>query len=234
MSSLKNDVKTIIENQKLVIAEILGMKTRIDALEIQDVNKNIAIDVIVADLLNQKRIIQNKLYQVDTSINDLNEKLCEIEETKRIKPKNADHKQSVKMCKFDKSGFCRERENCQFSHGLKVCEEFLISSECTKQKCYERHPKRSIYFAQGECHWGLRCKYLHQANKEIVETDDKVSEDSEHNIECLNDNEESIESIMAKAKAFKFDEEEENYDESIESIMAKAKAFEIDDEEENC
>ena len=234
MNSIKNDVKTIIENQKLVIAEILGMKTRIDALERQDVNKNIAIDVIVADLLNQKRIIQNKLYQVDTSINDLNEKLCEIEETKRIKPKNADHEQSVKMCKFDKSGFCREIENCQFSHGLKVCEEFLISSECTKQKCYERHPKICIYFARGECHWGLRCKYLHQANKEIVETDDKVSEDSEHNIECLNDNEESIESIMAKAKAFKFDEEDDNYDESLESIMAKAKAFETDDEEENC
>ena len=103
-----------------------------------------------------------------TSINDLNEKLCEIEETKRIGPKNPDPEQSVKMCKFDKSGFCRERENCQFSHGLKVCEEFLISSECTKQKCYERHPKRSIYFAQGECHWGLRCKHLHQAKKKLL------------------------------------------------------------------
>jgi hypothetical protein len=82
---------TIIENQKLVIAEILGMKTRIDALERQDVEKNIGIDIIVADLLNQKRIIQNKLYQVDSSINYLSEKLCEIEETKRIEPKNADH-----------------------------------------------------------------------------------------------------------------------------------------------
>ena len=51
---------------------------------------------------------------------------------------------------------------------------------------------------------------------------------SEHNIESLNDNEESIEPIMTK-----FDEEEENFDESIESIMAKAKAFETDDEEEN-
>ena len=39
---------------------------------------------------------------------------------------------------------------------------------------------------------------------------------------------------MAKAKAFKFDEEDDNYDESLESIMAKAKAFETDDEEENC
>ena len=46
MNSIKNDVKTIIENQKLVIAEILGMKTRIDALERQDVEENIAIDMI--------------------------------------------------------------------------------------------------------------------------------------------------------------------------------------------
>ena len=47
--------------------------------------------------------------------------------------------------------------------------------------------------------------------------------------------EESIESIMAKAKAFEFDEslldEEENRqnEESIETIMAKAKAFEIEE-----
>ena len=58
MNSLKSDVKTIMQNQKIVIAEILAMKTRIEALERQDFNKNVAIDV--ADLINQKGIIQNR------------------------------------------------------------------------------------------------------------------------------------------------------------------------------
>ena len=123
---------------------------------------------------------------------------------------------------------------------MKKLKELNLRMQITSRvlKCVNltSHPKRCIYFARGECHWGLKCKYLHQANKEILETDDKDSEDSEHNIKSLNGNEESIKSIMAKAKACKFDEESIEFDddESIESIMAKAKAFETDDEEENC
>ena len=58
MNSIQNDMKLIIENQKLVIAEILGMKSRIETLERQDINKNVAIDIVVESLLHQKRIIQ--------------------------------------------------------------------------------------------------------------------------------------------------------------------------------
>ena len=79
MNSLKNDVKTIMENQKHVIAEILGMKTRIEALERLDFNKDVTMDIVVADLVNQKRLIHDKLVQVDRSINYLNYKLQESE-----------------------------------------------------------------------------------------------------------------------------------------------------------
>ena len=85
MNSLKNDVKTMMENHKHVIAEIIGMKNRIEALERLNFNKNVTIDIVVADLINQKRLIHDKLVQVDKSINYLNYKLQESEniETKK-------------------------------------------------------------------------------------------------------------------------------------------------------
>jgi hypothetical protein len=54
MNSIQNDMK-------LINAEILGMKSRIETLERQDINKNVAIDIVVESLLHQKRIIQKKI-----------------------------------------------------------------------------------------------------------------------------------------------------------------------------
>ena len=236
MNSLKNDVKTIMENQKHVIAEILGMKTRIEALERLDFNKNVTIDIVVADLVNQKRLIHDKLVQVDRSINYLNYKL---QESEKIEDKKVDDdKHVVKMCKFDRTGFCRERDNCTYFHGLRVCEEFLATGVCQKQKCFQRHPKRCIYFERGECQWGIRCKYLHQANEhedsdENLESITTVEKDKNNEVVVDEDEEESIESIMAKAKGFDdSDDEYENENETIETIMAKARAFEDTDESE--
>ena len=234
----------IIVNQKLVIAEILGMKSRIETLERQDINKNVAIDIVVESLLHQKRIIQQKLNQVDESLFYLNFKLASRND-EMVKPKEAADKKIVKICRFNRTGFCREREKCPYFHGIKVCQEFLDSGVCMKQKCCERHPKRCIYFQRGECEWGSNCKYLHIANVKIVQTDEeldisnseaKIVKDSKqdgHDDNTL-DSDETIESIMAKARAFEDDDDDTlDYDETIESIMAKARAFEDSDESES-
>ena len=48
------------------------------------------------------------------------------------------------------------------------------------------------------------------------------------------DSDETIELIMAKARAFEDDDDDTlDYDETIESIMAKARAFEDSDESES-
>ena len=156
MNSIQNDMKLIIENQKLVIAEIHGMKSRIETLERQDINKNVAIDIVVESLMHQKRVIQQKLNQVDESLFYLNCKLASRND-EVVKPKEASDKKIVKICKFNRTGFCRERENCAYSHGIKVCQEFLDSGVCMKQKCCERHPKHCIYFQRGDCEWGSNC-----------------------------------------------------------------------------
>jgi cob(I)alamin adenosyltransferase len=87
-------MKLIIENQKLLIAEILGMKSRIETLERQDINKNVAIDIVVESLLHQKRIIQQKLNQVDESLFYLNCKLAS-RNYEIVKPKEAADKKII-------------------------------------------------------------------------------------------------------------------------------------------
>ena len=89
-----------------VIPEILGIKTRMEVFERNEINKNIILDMIVKDLVKQKMDVQNKLNDVDRSISHINVKLREITEQHKGKVKTHD-----KICKFDRTGFCRERQN---------------------------------------------------------------------------------------------------------------------------
>ena len=77
---------------------------------------------------------------VDRSIHYLNNKLEEMEENEETAGKEAVGRPCRKICKYDRTGFCRERENCHYFHGLKVCEEFLVSSV---RKKTARLPKTS-------------------------------------------------------------------------------------------
>ena len=67
-------LKQILISQ--VIPEILWMKTRIEAFERYEINKNSALDIIVSDLINQKIDVQNRLNEVD----NINVKLREAKE----------------------------------------------------------------------------------------------------------------------------------------------------------
>ena len=216
---LKHKYETLIGH---VIPEILGMKTRMEAFERNEVNKNNTWDLIVKDLINQKINVQKKLNEVNDSISHINDKLRETSEPHKMEVHNVDVQTSVKTCKFNRLGFCRERQNCTYFHENKVCEEFVNSGVCTKQKCCERHPRRCRNYDKGECRWDIQCKYLHK-DKNDIQGDEEDSQ---------NHDEESIESIMAKARAFALEESFEDFehdDESIESLMAKARAFEVDE-----
>ena len=171
--------------------------------------------------MKKVQTLQLQLSEVEKSINYLN---IQLEDNKEPK-KNEVKEDEIKICKFNRMGFCRERQNCPYFHATKVCQEYFNSGVCSKQRCCERHPRKCIYFDRGECQWDSQCKYLHKGITNVQRDD----EDSQKH------DEESIESIMAKAKAFEFDEslldEEENRqnEESIETIMAKAKAFELEE-----
>ena len=109
-------------------------------------------------------------------------------------------------------GFCRERQNCPYFHATKVCQAYFNSSVSSKQTCFERHPRRCIYFDRGKCQWDSQCKYLHKGRNNVQKDD----EDSHKH------DEESIESIMVKAKAFKLDEsvlDEEDHIQNEERIL---------------
>ena len=172
-------MEIVIEKQKLILAEILGLKARIEVLERQDVSNKYTNDMVVNNLMDQKRIIQHKLNQVEECLNYLNIKLEESRKKETSESRDATNKKSLKICKYNRTGFCRERENCPYFHGLKICDTFSISGVCKDQRCCERHPKRCIYFARGNCQWGSGCKYLHKHPIEIEETDKESLDENE-------------------------------------------------------
>ena len=68
--------------------------------------------------------------------------------------------EEVKQCIFDRTGFCREKDQCMFLHTDEVCEIFLGNQICWKKKCIKRHPKVCRYFKRGVCRRD-GCRYLH-------------------------------------------------------------------------
>ena len=236
MNSLKNDVKTIMENQKHVIAEILGMKTRIEALERLDFNKNVTIDIVVADLVNQKRIIHNKLVQVDESINNLNDKL---QKSEKIEAKKVDDDKHVeKQAKRLQCTYCDDvfSENWKIELHLRSHEESeqfqcnvcnkTFQAEWRMKKHIRNHYRKNIkkckFFQEGQsCPFQeVGCKFSHDslAHKHINENNVEEETNTEmcldladHEIE-KDTHEESLEDLMRKAKSF------ENEDDDLETI----------------
>ena len=81
MNNLKIDMNIIIENQKIVIAEILGIKTIIESLKRQE-------PCNWSGCGKSTESKKNKLIQVDLSIDYLNNKLEEMEEMKKMQLAN--------------------------------------------------------------------------------------------------------------------------------------------------
>ena len=128
----------------LVIQEILGMKIRIEVLEKKETNKNVTIDFIVADLINQKQTLQKKLDQVDQSINFLDKKIKEFDTTETVKDiddSKDESQRETKQCTYDRRGFCKSKRNCPF----------VVFGECKKSRCIKRHPKTCYAFFESRC-----------------------------------------------------------------------------------
>ena len=101
------------------------------------------------------------LHVIDKSIVELDNKIIEsnhiIDELKKEKAKD-----ETKQCIFDRTGFCREDDQCEFLHSEVICEIFLEKGLCPKQRCIKRHPKACRYFQRGFCKRGDECRYLHK------------------------------------------------------------------------
>ena len=79
------------------------------------------------------------------------------------------------VCKFNKFGYCRYKENCRKMHVDKLCD----NPSCELSKCIQRHPK--------VCKWyrdHIRCKFDPCKFTHIVKEDNQKTLE-----ECTRENE---------------------------------------------
>ena len=71
------------------------------------------------------------------------------------------------LCKFNKFGFCKFRNNCFRKHFDQKCE----NGQCDVKSCHLRHPKKCRYFMIYEnCKFGEFCKFNHDVLETIRES----------------------------------------------------------------
>lgn len=62
-----------------------------------------------------------------------------------------------KICKFEKFGYCNQKEECKDYHPTEICK----NTNCNVSRCKRRHPRPCKYFGSGYCKFKDSCKYDH-------------------------------------------------------------------------
>ena len=116
----------------------------------------------------------DQIRQIDKNLEEIETKLGEsmnvVEELKMMTTKkDIEENHNVKECAFNRKGYCREKENCNFYHSDKICEIYLKNGVCWRARCRQRHPRPCRYFQRGNCYRGESCQYLHVSNLQTCE-----------------------------------------------------------------
>ena len=78
---------------------------------------------------------------------------------------------SVKnICKFEKYGHCKLKEDCKDDRPTEVCKD----KGCNVTKCHRRHPVSCRYFRSGNCRFKKFCKYEHKVEADTDELKDRI------------------------------------------------------------
>ena len=129
------------------------------------------------------------------------------------------------VCKYNKYGYCKFKENCQRLHSNVVCQD----ANCEVTSCLSRHPRPCKYYRQfNYCKFGADCHYFHIEN----EVNKRFEEDIEairlkaHNLEeIIAEKDKQIKSLEEKIRVI----EEENLKtkDELENIVQRVtKLFE--------
>ena len=88
------------------------------------------------------------------------------------------------ICKWEKFGYCRKKNDCPDYHPIEVCNEEV----CNESKCHKRYPQPCRFFRTGTCKFGESCKYDHKQqikNKELRETMKILERNDKEHIERI-------------------------------------------------
>ena len=140
--------------------------------------KHEALENVVNDLVKKVSAIKQQ-FDDDKKVSDkteVSEQVIEVLtkeygkaikhiEDKLDKLESVEEQHSVKVCKYQNRGRCKNLTDCKFYHPESVCGSFLINRLCVKQICRDRHPKACRYWKRGDCWRGQICYYNHQQNQ---------------------------------------------------------------------
>ena len=185
MNSIQKDVKIVIENQQVIINELLDIKRRVRVIENVENTKKNDERMLFQYIQGQKDSLQEKIDTIEIAIKLLDDKLGRMkadkdsEARKTFKPSEKEMK--TKQCKYDRKGFCRNREKCAYFHAFESCDDFVVTGICSKSGCDKRHPKTCYNFIQSECRWGQSCRYLHR--EQMIQIIVKHQEENEKELD---------------------------------------------------
>ena len=78
-----------------------------------------------------------------------------------------------KTCRYNKFGYCKYGEKCNFRHINEKC----VTTNCNINDCEKRHPKICIFKRKyGQCKCTTYCRYDHEKPQDILENSDKILE----------------------------------------------------------
>ena len=75
---------------------------------------------------------------------------------------------TISICQFNQSGYCKYREKCRKQHITEICSK----DKCKETSCNLRHPRPcKFYMNFGRCKFGTDCLYLHIEKSSQIEED---------------------------------------------------------------
>ena len=119
----------------------------------------------VSKLETEKSQVLKKINLIDSNLEAIKGKIETEKVNHDVENPNVDTELNDdvrKQCKFNRRGYCRQQNDCEFFHSNKICEIYLDKGTCWKQDCRLRHPKPCRY--GNWCFRGKSCLYLHSTS----------------------------------------------------------------------
>ena len=94
--------------------------------------------------LQNLRNLSDEVDHLESDYSKVSAKVVEIDNVLLNMKENMMEEKKIDR-KYERRGYCKEKENCPFYHTNEVCETYVELGVCYKETCKLRHPKPCRY-----------------------------------------------------------------------------------------